>query len=109
MVCILRVGSLTAAFNSVEAMRTSPQAMYSQTELVVVFHAPVHGVAGQSVPAAQRDDTPTFDMAESALHCDPERTVPVEPEVVDDGLRPNRRRPRTEARISPSLTYATRP
>src|SRR5262249_45147676 len=32
VVCIARVGSLTAAFNSVEAMRTSPQTVYSHTD-----------------------------------------------------------------------------
>src|SRR5262249_49848197 len=55
--------------------------------LVVVFHDPVHRVARQSVPAAQCDDPSTLDMAEASLHCDPERTAPVEPEVVDAAFR----------------------
>src|SRR5262249_59386633 len=51
--------------------------------MIVVFHAPVRGIAGQSVLARQCDDMPIFQMAESALCCDPQRTALVEPEVVD--------------------------
>src|SRR5262249_13889572 len=51
--------------------------------MIVVFHAPVRGIAGQSVLARQCDDMPIFQMAESAVCCDPQRTALVEPEVVD--------------------------
>src|SRR5262249_20584066 len=48
--------------------------------MIVVFQAPVHGVAGQSVPAAHRNDMPVLHMAEAGFHGDPERTGLVEPE-----------------------------
>src|ERR1700687_424747 len=51
--------------------------------MVVVFQAPVHRIAGKSVPGGQSDDTSILHMTESALHGDPQRTVPVESEVVD--------------------------
>ena len=64
-------------------MRTSPQDMYSQTERS--SSSRLHWTASQGNPflLVNRDDTSIPDMAESALHRDPERTVPVESEVID--------------------------
>jgi hypothetical protein len=54
--------------------------------MVVVFHRPVNGVAGQAVLAGKRCDTAVFQPAQPALGCSPERTVPIKLKAVDAAL-----------------------
>src|SRR5215831_5191056 len=49
----------------------------------VVFHYPIHRIAGQSVLAVQRDNTTIFQVAEPTLSPDPERTGMIELKAAD--------------------------
>ena len=65
------------------AIRTKPQARYSQTEWAVILHHPVNRIAGQSVLAGERENATVFDPAQAAVSCGPEGPVPIDVETAD--------------------------
>jgi hypothetical protein len=50
--------------------------------MVVIFDAPIDGIAGEAIPAGQRGDVPNFDAAQSALRGSPERPARIDAEVM---------------------------
>ena len=66
------------------AMRTGDRRPLIQPQcLVVVFHRPVNGIAGQAVLAGQRLNVPAFQPAEAALRRSPECAIRTEPKIQD--------------------------
>src|SRR5262249_5287582 len=66
------------------AHNTDQAAGHIQPERVsIVFHHPMHSIAGQPVLALQRGDAAVFQPAETTFGRGPERTVAVESQTAD--------------------------